>query len=171
MCVTLTLDAQLVNPSPHLEPRSRRIISSNRPSSKVTQSQTPILPAQKTMRKFEQGRYTATDVRWGMTLDLSGADSRSLIAFEFHGRENQQARAPSSAATVQEADRCIADIDPTFRARAHCGGAVLKILQIYLHRHVHVHRTVVGVPSLAVQAFIIGSVREECWACSSLFGT
>ena len=44
------------------------------------------------MRKFEQDRYIATDVRWGMTLDLSGADNRSLIAFVFHGRENQQAR-------------------------------------------------------------------------------
>jgi hypothetical protein len=43
------------------------------------------------MRKFEQGLYTATDVRWGMTLDLSGVDSRSLIAYGFHGRENQQA--------------------------------------------------------------------------------
>jgi hypothetical protein len=62
------------------------------------------------MRKFEQGRYTATDVRWGMTLDLSGMDSRSLIAYGFHGQENQQARASRSfflslrrsAATVQE---------------------------------------------------------------------
>jgi len=43
------------------------------------------------MRKFEQGLYTATDVHWGMTLDLSGVDSRSLIAYGFHGRENQQA--------------------------------------------------------------------------------
>ncbi|KAN0103699.1 hypothetical protein V8E52_011724 [Russula decolorans] len=66
------------------------IISSNLPSSQMAQSQTPIPPAQKTMRKFEQGRYTATDVRWGMTLDLSGADNRSLIAYGSHGRENQQ---------------------------------------------------------------------------------
>jgi hypothetical protein len=61
------------------------------------------------MRKFEQGRYIATDVRWGLTLDLSDADNRSLIAYEFHGQENQQVRAFSflffffpSAATVQE---------------------------------------------------------------------
>jgi hypothetical protein len=57
------------------------------------------------MRKFEQGRYTATDVRWGMSLDLSGVDYRSLIAYGFHGRENQQARVSRSffsAATVQE---------------------------------------------------------------------
>ncbi|KAI0263566.1 hypothetical protein BC834DRAFT_786051, partial [Gloeopeniophorella convolvens] len=38
----------------------------------------------------EQGLYTVTDVRWGMALDLSGADSRSLIAFGAHGWENQQ---------------------------------------------------------------------------------
>ena len=44
------------------------------------------------MQKFEQGRYTATDVRWGMTLDLSGANDQSLIAYGFHGQENQQAR-------------------------------------------------------------------------------
>jgi len=70
----------------------------------MAKPQTPIPPAQKTMQKFEQGRYTATDVRWGMTLDLSGADDRSLIAYGFHGRENQQARAFffPSAVPVQE---------------------------------------------------------------------
>ena len=73
----------------------------------MAQSQTPIEPAQITMRKFEQGRYTATDVRWGMTLDLSGANNRSLIAYGFHGQENQQVRTPCpifsrSAATEQE---------------------------------------------------------------------
>jgi hypothetical protein len=46
------------------------------------------------MQKFDTGRYTATDIRWGMALDLSGDDGRSLIAYGFHGRENQQARAP-----------------------------------------------------------------------------
>jgi hypothetical protein len=44
------------------------------------------------VRKFEQGRYIMTDARSGMVLDLSGADNRSLIAFGFHGWENQQAR-------------------------------------------------------------------------------
>jgi hypothetical protein len=71
------------------------VTSSNLPSSKIAQ-QTPIPLAQKTMRKFEQGRYTATDVRWGMTLDLSGVDFRSLIAYGFHGRENQQVRTSPS---------------------------------------------------------------------------
>ncbi len=42
------------------------------------------------MRKFEQGIYTVTDVRWGMALDLSSADNRSPIAFGSHGWENQQ---------------------------------------------------------------------------------
>jgi len=42
------------------------------------------------MQKLEQGRYTATDVRRGMALDLSGGDHRSLIAYGFHGQENQQ---------------------------------------------------------------------------------
>jgi hypothetical protein len=45
---------------------------------------------QKRMRKFEQGAYTVTDVRWGMALDLSSADNRSPIAFGSHGWENQQ---------------------------------------------------------------------------------
>jgi len=54
------------------------------PSLKMAQSQTPISP------KLEQGRYIARDLRWGMSLDLSGADNRSLIAYGFHGRENQQ---------------------------------------------------------------------------------
>jgi len=63
----------------------------------MAQSQTTIPPDQTTtMRKLEQGRYTATDLRWGMTLDLSGLDGRSLIAYGFHGRENQQARASRS---------------------------------------------------------------------------
>jgi hypothetical protein len=63
------------------------------PSSKMAQSKTAISPVQKTIQKLEQGRYTATDLRWGMTLDLSGADDRSLIAYGIHGKENQQARA------------------------------------------------------------------------------
>lgn len=51
-----------------------------------------ILPVQKMARNFEQGRYIVTDAHSGMALDLSGADNRSLIAFGFHGWENQQAR-------------------------------------------------------------------------------
>jgi hypothetical protein len=78
----------------------------------MSQSQSPIPPVQKTMGKLEQGRYTATDVRWGMTLDLSGVDNRSLIAYGFHGQENQQARASRSFFSSRgycagEADRCI----------------------------------------------------------------
>jgi len=48
------------------------------------------LALQKPMRKFEQGVYTATDVRWGMALDLSSEDNRSPIAFGSHGWENQR---------------------------------------------------------------------------------
>jgi len=47
-------------------------------------------PLEKPMRKFEQGIYTVTDVRWGMALDLSNGDNRSPIAFGSHGWENQQ---------------------------------------------------------------------------------
>lgn len=75
------------------------------PPSKMAQSQTTIPPAQKTMRKFEKGIYIATDVRWGMALDLSCGDFRSLIAYGFHGAENQQARTfffLHSAATMQK---------------------------------------------------------------------
>jgi hypothetical protein len=83
----------------------------------MAQSQTPIPPAQKAKRKFEQGRYTATDVRWGMSLDLSGVDYRSLIAYGFHGQENQQARAFSflffRGYCTGEADLCVAVIDLT----------------------------------------------------------
>jgi hypothetical protein len=58
----------------------------------MAQFKTAIPPDQKTIRRLEQGRYTATDVRWEKVLDLSGADNQSLIAFGFHGWENQQAR-------------------------------------------------------------------------------
>jgi hypothetical protein len=44
------------------------------------------------MRKLEQGRYTATDARWGMALDLSTADNQTLMAYSLHGQVNQQAR-------------------------------------------------------------------------------
>ncbi|KAH9058123.1 hypothetical protein EDB87DRAFT_1578270 [Lactarius vividus] len=35
----------------------------------------------KTSRKLESGIYTVTDIRWGMTLDLSDTDNQSLIVF------------------------------------------------------------------------------------------
>jgi hypothetical protein len=47
-------------------------------------------PLEKPKRKFEQGIYTVTDVRWGMALDLSSADNRSPIASGSHGWENQR---------------------------------------------------------------------------------
>ena len=153
---TLTLDAYLVNHRPHLSLRSRRITSSSLPSSKMAQSQTPITPAQ-TMRKLEQVRYTATDVRWGMALDLSGADHQSLIAYGFHGQENQQARVspsffpppfPSAATTVQEKLIVAFAVTSTRSPGPRALWRGLTMLQIYLHRHVRVLRTVVGVSSL-----------------------
>ncbi|KAI9450383.1 hypothetical protein BJY52DRAFT_1125963, partial [Lactarius psammicola] len=51
---------------------------------------------------LEPGLYTATDVRWGMALDLSGADNRSLIAFGSHGWENQQASPSFASRFFQE---------------------------------------------------------------------
>ena len=53
----------------------------------------PVLPTpQKASHKLEPGIYTVTNLRWEQPLDLSGADSRSLIAFEphAHGWENEQ---------------------------------------------------------------------------------
>jgi hypothetical protein len=47
-------------------------------------------PLEKPTRKFEQGVYTVSDVRWGMALDLPNGDNRSPIAFGSHGWENQQ---------------------------------------------------------------------------------
>lgn len=58
----------------------------------MAQSQTPFPPGHKTVMTLEQGRYTMTNLRWGMALDLSREDYRSLIAFDLHGGENQQAR-------------------------------------------------------------------------------
>ena len=62
------------------------------PIKEMSQPQTPFPPGHKTVRTLEQGRYTMTDLRWGMALDLSREDYRSLIAYELHGEENQQAR-------------------------------------------------------------------------------
>jgi hypothetical protein len=138
----------------------------------MAQSQTPIPPAQKTMRKFEQGRYTATDVRWGMTLDLSGADNRSLIAFGYHGRENQQARASRSFLSFRgyctgEADRCVAVIDPTTGpARARCG-AVLQYCK-FTYYIITLTSYCSGSSILAVQ---VSSSAASKAARSSLFGT
>lgn len=45
------------------------------------------------MRGLEQGRYTVTYIRSGKVLDLNAGNRVGLIAHEFHGLENQQARA------------------------------------------------------------------------------
>ena len=74
--------------------RTARLAAVRRPA-----LQTP----QKTSRKLEPGIYTATDLRWGLSLDLSGSDSRSLIAFGSHGWENQQV-SPSFASVFQKTD-------------------------------------------------------------------
>ena len=150
----------------------------------MAQSQTPITPAQKTMRKFEQGRYTATDVRWGMTLDLSGADNRSLIAYGFHGRENQQARASRSflsfrgSSTVQEeADRfALPPIDPTRPpGPAHVvARSYSTILQIYLtppSRSRSRSRTSYCSGSSILVVQVSSSAAPSGTTRSSLFGT
>ena len=63
-------------------------------AARLAAARRPALPTpQKASRKLEPGLYTATDLRWGMSLDLSGADNRSLIAFGSHGWENQQVSA------------------------------------------------------------------------------
>ena len=60
-------------------------------AARLAAARRPALPTpQKANRKLEPGLYNATDVRWGLSLDLSGADNRSLIAFGSHGWENQQ---------------------------------------------------------------------------------
>jgi hypothetical protein len=72
------------------EPRDLRAERATR----LAAARRPVLPTpQKANRKLEPGLYNATDVRWGMSLDLSGADNRSLIAFGSHGWENQQVSA------------------------------------------------------------------------------
>ena len=37
-------------------------------------------------------RYIATNVHWGMVLDLDAADDQTPSSWSFHGRENQQVR-------------------------------------------------------------------------------
>ncbi|KAI9439118.1 hypothetical protein H4582DRAFT_117902 [Lactarius indigo] len=74
-------------PAPVEPPRDLRAERTAR----IAAARRPVLPAvQKASRKLEPGLYTVTDVRWGMALDLSGADNRSVIAFGSHGWENQQ---------------------------------------------------------------------------------
>ena len=77
----------LLPATPPAEPEQE--VRPERATRLATRRATP--PAlQKPMRKFEQGVYTMTDVRWGMALDLSSADNRSPIAFGSHGWEQQQ---------------------------------------------------------------------------------
>lgn len=38
---------------------------------------------------IEPGVYTLTDATWGMAIDLSGKDNRSLISYTKHGLDNQ----------------------------------------------------------------------------------
>jgi hypothetical protein len=127
------------------------LTSSKPPSSEMAQSKTSIPPIQKTMRKLEQGHYTATDVRWGMALDLSGADNRSLIAYGFHGLENQQARAFGSSRLQEE----------LIVAEIRCSTP--------LQPRVHVHCTVVGVPSLRCR-FRHLQRQERRWLVSRYSG-
>ena len=58
---------------------------------KMLQSET-MFPPQKALPKLEHGRYTATNVRWGLALDLDAGDDQMLMSWGYHGRENQQAR-------------------------------------------------------------------------------
>ena len=75
-------------PAPAEPPRDLRAERAAR----LSAARRAVIPSvqQKPSRKLEPGVYTVTDVRWGLALDLSGADSRSLIAFGSHGWENQQ---------------------------------------------------------------------------------
>jgi hypothetical protein len=50
------------------------------------------IPPPKTTGKLKRGRYTATNVGWGMALDLDAADNQTVMSWGFHGQENQQAR-------------------------------------------------------------------------------
>ena len=72
------------------------------------------------MQKINQGRYIATDVRWGMVLDLSSVEDQSLIASGFHGQENQQARALVSSFTRRRREELIVSRDPWVRPTTAC---------------------------------------------------
>ena len=67
------------------------------------------------MQKIDQGRYIATDVRLGMVLDLFSVEDQSLIAYGFHGQENQQARALVSSFTRRRQEELIVSRDPWVR--------------------------------------------------------
>ena len=57
------------------------------------------------MGKLERGRYTATNVGWGMALDLKAGDNLTVMSYGLHGEENQQARffsVPHFAPRLQE---------------------------------------------------------------------
>ena len=84
------LFSRLLLPAPqHTEPEPEQDARPERPTRLPVRRTIP--PAiQKPMRKFDQGVYTVTDVRWGMALDLSSADNRSPIAFASHGWDQQQ---------------------------------------------------------------------------------
>jgi hypothetical protein len=90
--------SRLLLPAPEpAAPEPQRDVRPERAARIAARRAMPPAALQKPMRKFEQGVYTMMDVRWGMALDLSGADNRSLIAFEPHGWENQQVRESPSA--------------------------------------------------------------------------
>jgi len=52
-------------------------------------------------RKLEPGRYIMTDINSGMTLDLR-RDYRTLYAYQFHGKDNQQVRVIVTLLTLGE---------------------------------------------------------------------
>ena len=51
-------------------------------------------------RKLEPGRYIMTGINSGMTLDLRH-DNRTLYAYQFHGKDNQQVRATITRLTLE----------------------------------------------------------------------
>jgi hypothetical protein len=92
--------SRLLLPAPApAEPQ--REVRAERPA-RIAVRRTVPAAVQKPMRKLVPGLYTATDVRWGLALDLSSADNRSLIAFGLHGWENQQVSVVSLKTRVPE---------------------------------------------------------------------
>ena len=82
--------SRLLLPAPSVpEPQPQPDARPERAARLAARRATPP-PLEKPMRKFEQGIYTVSDVRWGMALDLPNGDNRSPIAFGSHGWENQQ---------------------------------------------------------------------------------
>ncbi|KAI0251698.1 hypothetical protein BJV78DRAFT_418666 [Lactifluus subvellereus] len=107
----LLLPAPAPAPAP-VEPQ--REVRAERPA-RIAVRRTVPAPVQKPMRKLEPGLYTATDVRWGMALDLSSADHRSLIAFGLHGWENQQVSVVVVVLDSSPAGEARADRDCSWR--------------------------------------------------------